>query len=348
MFTPEGVFSMMVPKLPIVVLVLATGLAGAVPARGQQTDDTSVRRTPWGDPDLQGMWVNNNATPLQRPKAFEGKQTLSDEELADFKDKASKVLDGGDAFFADDFVNAALGEDTGARSFDQKTGNYNQFWIAERDFDNRTSLIVDPPDGRLPAMTALGRERMLKASRGFLGIEPEGPEDLSNQVRCITYGVPNILAGYNSYFHLLQTEDVVVIYQELIHDVRVIPMDGRPHLPDRIRQWHGDPRGRWEGDTLVVESTNFSEKSHFRGTAENLHLVERFTRVGADTLAYEITVTDSTVFARPWTAMIPLKSSEDPIFEYACHEGNLGLEGVLKAARAEDAAKLEEAKNEPK
>jgi len=294
-------------------------------------------RTAWGDPDLSGMWVNNTATPLQRPAAFAGKETLTDEELDELKKKAAAVLDGGDAFFADDFVSAALGDDTGARSFDQKTGNYNQFWIADRDFDNRTSLIIDPPDGRLPEMTAEGQARRAKASRGFLGISPEGPEDLSNQVRCITYGVPNILAGYNSYFHILQTKDYVVIYQELIHDARIIPMDGRPHLPDHVRQWHGDPRGHWEGDTLVVESTNFSPNSHFRGAAENLHLVERFTRVAPDTVAYEFTVTDETTYVRPWTAMIPLKSSEDAIFEYACHEGNIGLEGVLKAARSEEA-----------
>ena len=315
-------------------------LCASVPVSGQ----SSLPRTPWGDPDLQGIWANNNATPLQRPEAFEGKETLTDDELAELKEKAAEVLDGGDAFFADDFVTAAVSEGTDFRSFDQKTGNYNQFWIVEREFENRTSLIVDPPNGRIPAMTPEGQARRTKATRGFLGIEPDGPEDLSNQVRCITYGIPNILAGYNSYFHILQTPEQVVIFQELIHDARIIPLDGSPHLDESIRQWHGDPRGHWEGNTLVVESTNFSPKSHFRGSAENLHLVERFTRIDADTIAYEITVEDPATFARPWTAMIPWKRTEDAIFEYACHEGNIAMEGILKGARADEKAAREGSK----
>jgi hypothetical protein len=282
------------------------------------------------------MWVNNSATPLERPDAFQGKETLTDEELQELKKKAAEVLDGGDAFFADDFVTAAVEEGVDFRSFDQKTGNYNQFWIVDREFDNRTSLIVDPPGGKVPALTPEGRKRLEKATRGFLGIDPAGPEDLSDQVRCITYGVPNILAGYNSFFQILQTPESVVIFQELIHDARIVPMDGRPHLPENVRQWHGDPRGRWDGDTLIVESTNFSPKSNYQGSAENLHLVERFTRVDAETIVYQITADDPETFARAWTIQIPLKSSPDPIFEYACHEGNLAMEGILKGARAEE------------
>ena len=311
--------------LPRVALVLSFV---SVPVFGE------TPRTPWGDPDLQGMWVNNSATPLERPDAFQGKETLTDEELQELKRQAAEVLDGGDAFFADDFVTAAVEEGTAFRSFDQKTGNYNQFWIVEREFDNRTSLIVDPPEGRIPPLTPEGRKRRAKETRGFLGIDAAGPEDLSNQVRCITYPVPNVLAGYNSFFHILQTPQYVVIFQELIHDARIIPMDGRPHLPQNIRQWHGDPRGRWDGDTLVVESTNFSPKSNFRGSAENLHLVERFTRIDAEMIVYEITIDDPTTFAREWTIQIPLRSSPDPIFEYACHEGNVAMEGILKGARA--------------
>jgi hypothetical protein len=300
-------------------------------------------RTSWGDPDLQGIWVNNSATPLERPKEFAGKETLTDEELAELKKRAAEVLDGGDAFFGDDFVTAAVADDTGVRSFDTDTGNYNQFWIVEREFENRTSLIVDPPDGRLPPMTPEGQTRRADDVRSFLGQDPAGPEDLSPQIRCITYGVPNILAGYNSYFQILQTPGYVVIFQELIHDARIIPLDGRPHLKPHIRQWHGDPRGRWEGATLVVESTNFSPHSNFKGSAENLHLVERFTRIDSETIAYEITVDDRTTFTRAWTAMIPLKSTQDPIFEYACHEGNIAMEGILKGARAEEKAAEEAA-----
>jgi hypothetical protein len=295
-------------------------------------------RTPWGDPDLQGMWVNNSATPLERPDVFQGKETLTDEELLELKKKAAEVLDGGDAFFADDFVTAAVEKGSEYRSFDQKTGNYNQFWIVERELDHRTSLIVEPRDGKIPALTPEGRARVVKQAKGFLGIDPEGPEDLADQVRCITYGVPNILAGYNSLFQILQTPEFVVIFQELIHDARIIPIDGRPHLPAGIRQWHGDPRGRWEGETLVVESTNFSPKSNFQGSAENLHLVERFTRVDAETISYEIRIEDPGTFASPWTILIPLKSSPDPIFEYACHEGNVAMEGILRGARAKENA----------
>lgn len=308
----------------------------SVPLAGQTDDEWSVPRTPWGHPDLQGVWANNTATPLQRPEAFEGKETLTDEELAALKQRAAEVLDGGDAFFGDDFVTAAVDDGTDFRSFDQKTGNYNQFWLVERDFENRTSLIVDPPDGRIPPLTPEGQKRRAEAVRGFLGIDVSGPEDLSNQIRCITYGVPNLLAGYNSYFQILQTPDHVAIFRELIHDVRIIPLDGRPYLPEDIRQWHGDSRGRWEGDTLVVETKNFSPQSHFRGAAENLHLTERYTRIDADTIAYQVTVVDPTTFTRPWTALLYWKSSSDAIFEYACHEGNLAMEGILKGARAEE------------
>ncbi len=305
-------------------------------------------RTPWGHPDLQGMWVNNTATPLERPDVFQGKETLTDEELSELKRKAAEVLDGGDAFFADDFVTAAVEEGTSFRSFDQKTGNYNQFWIVEREFDHRTSLIVEPSDGKIPPLTPEGRARVVKSTRGFLGIDPAGPEDLADQVRCITYGVPNILAGYNSLFQILQTPAYVVIFQELIHDTRIIPIDRRPHLPESIRQWHGDPRGRWEGDTLVVETTNFSPKSNFQGSAENLHLVERFTRIDASTISYEIRVEDPTTFASPWTIRILLKWSIDPIFEYACHEGNVAMEGILRGARAKEKVPSEERQEKSK
>ena len=302
-------------------------------ARAPSADTYAVPRTPWGDPDLQGMWVNNSATPLQRPHTFAGKATLTDEELADLKAKADEVVDGGDAFFGDDFVRAALAEGTAYRSFDTTTGNYNQFWIEERTFEDRTSLIVYPRDGRLPALTPEGRERSAARMRARASL-PAGPEDLTLQARCLTYGVPNILAGYNSYSQILQSRDYVVLVQELIHDVRMIPLDGRPHLSGAITQWHGNSRGRWEGDTLVVDTTNFSAQSSFRGAGKNLHLTERFTRVDADTVAYTFTVDDPTTFTEAWTAMIPWKSSADPMFEYACHEGNTAVAGILLGARA--------------
>ena len=328
----------------IVLAVLFAGPGAGRPPADSSTDSASPSRTTWGHPDLQGMWVNNSATPIERPEEFAGKQTLNDEELADLKKKADAVRDGGDAFFGDDFVKAAVAEGTNYRSFDNNTGNYNQFWIVEREIENRTSLIVDPPDGRLPEMTEEGKARAADRMKRFRGKLPAGPEDISLSARCITYGMPNLLAGYNSYYQIFQTPDHVIIYQELIHDARIIPLDGRPHLPENVRQWHGDPRGRWEGDTLVVESKNFSPKSHFRATGENLHLVERFKRVDADTVAYEITVNDPTTYTNPWTAVILLKSTQDAIFEYACHEGNISMEGMLKGARVLEQAALEEAK----
>jgi len=215
-------------------LLCALSLAAADPAAETSGGTYAVARTPWGHPDLQAMWVNDSATPLERPKAFAGRQTLSDEDFSNLQAKAAEVTDGGDAFFGDDFVKAAIAKGSEYRSFDQKTGNYNQFWISERSLENRTSLIIDPPDGQLPALTPAGRVRMADLGRKFAGHQPAGPEDLSPQVRCITYGVPYILAGYNSYFHFLQTPDHVVIYQEMIHDARIIPLDGRAHLPAQI------------------------------------------------------------------------------------------------------------------
>ena len=340
-------------RRPLTSCCLLAALTAAVilplPAFAQSSatsgEKSALPRTPWGDPDLQGMWVNNNATPLERPKEFAGKQTLSEEELADLKHKAAAVVDGGDAFFGDDFIKAAVAKGTEYRSFDQKTGNYNQFWIAEREIENRTSLIVDPPDGRLPPLTPEGQQRRDTAIASFLGNERAGPEDLNLSARCITYGMPYIQAGYNSYSQILQAPGYVVILQEMIHDARIIPLDGRAHLPQQIRQWHGDPRGHWEGDTLVIDTTNFSPKSHFRSTAENLHLTERFTRTGKDTISYEFTVDDPTTYSKTWTAMIPLKSSPDAIFEYACHEGNISMEGMLRGARALEQAAAEAAES---
>ena len=163
-------------------------------------------------------------------------------------------------------------------------------------------------------------------------------DDRPLQERCITFGVPNLLAGYNSYYQIIQGRDHVVILMEMIHDARVIPLDGRPHLDGEIRQWHGDSRGHWDGDTLVVETTNYSPKSSLRGSSDDLHLTERFTRIGPDALTYEMTISDPTTWTRPWTLSIPLKSSDGAIYEYACHEGNYGMEGILSGQRAQETA----------
>jgi hypothetical protein len=309
-------------------------------------------RTSFGKPDLQGVWANNTATPLERLKEFGDRALLTDQEVARLQKRADEIFgSGADAAFGDDFFKAALVEDPKAadrstRSFDKVTGNYSAVWLVEREFDRRTSLITDPPDGRVPPMTADAQQRQKTAAARYgVGIGPaDGPEDRPLSERCITFGIPDTLAGYNSYYQFVQTPTSIAISSERIHDVRLIPLDGRPHLPSDVRLWLGDPRGHWEGDTLVVDTTNFSKKSSFRGSDENLHLVERFTRVNETTMRYEFTVDDPTVWTRSWTAMIPLKRSNDQIYEYACHEGNYALPGVLAGARVQEKASQQPAK----
>ena len=317
---------------------LVAGLVMPTTVAAQSGDSSwSVSRTPDGHADLQGVWANNNATPLQRPEAWAGKDRLTPEELAELQVAAQEAVDQGDALFGDQLVLAAI-ERTKAESYDPTTGNYNQFWIADRDFSDRTSLVVDPPDGRIPETTAAGQERreQLAAHRRDHPADTYTDRPLSE--RCVTYGVPRLGAGYNSYYQLFQSRDHVVLYMEMNHDARVIPLTGKAHLTDSVRQLHGDSRGHWEGDTLVIETTNYSTDSNFMGSRENLHMIERLTRVGPKTLNYEVTITDPTTWTAPWTVEIPLMGSDDPVFEYACHEGNIGMEGILAGHRADERA----------
>ena len=325
------------------VLIALVAVAWLAPcaAAGQTTTAPTANWTPPrtadGHPDLQGIWGNNSITPLERPESLAGKATLTEEELARVEAKATQLFsqDAGDAAFGDQFFNVAVTDVDSFTSSDGGTGNYNQFWLVERDFNHRTSLIVDPLHGRLPPTTSAAK--MSAASReAGRGRPAAWTDNRGLSERCITFGLPNLLAGYNSYYQILQTADHVVIEQELIHTTRIIPLDERPHVADDIRQWHGDSRGHWEGDTLVVETTNFSPRSEFRGAREHLRLVERFTRVGPDTLHYEFTVDDPTTWTQPWTAMVPWKRTDDPMFEYACHEGNIGMAGILAGARADE------------
>ena len=325
------------PVCAMAVVFAVVSLAAA-PAAGQ-AGSWEVPRTADGHPDLQGVWANNSVTPLERPEALADTATLTDEELAELKATADQLfsLDAGDAAFADQLFLVALDDPDDFTSSDGGTGNYNQFWLVERDFNNRTSLITDPPNGRLPALTPTAQARTDRAvaSRG----QPaRWTQDRGLSERCITFGVPSLFAGYNSYYQIVQSRDHVAIVREMIHDARIIPLDGRPHLADGVRQWHGDSRGWWDGDTLVVETTNYSPKSRFRGAAEHLRVIERFTRVAPDRIEYAITLSDPTMWARPWTAMVPLQKSEDTIFEYACHEGNIGMAGILSGARADERA----------
>jgi hypothetical protein len=302
-------------------------------------------RTPDGQPDLQGVWLNNGATPLERPKALEGKQTLTDEEVAELKRRAARLFDdnvnsdfaGGDGFFLALLANPDRYKNPGS------TGGSDT--MVEREFDNRTSLVSDPPDGRIPPLTAEGRERLAKAPTPTgAGQRPiGGPEDFSLPLRCISYGIPRLGttntagAGPLGYYQIVQTPGYIVLYLEAIHEARIIPLTGRPHPPAVLRQVSGDSRGRWEGQTLIVDTTNFSRLINFMGSAEGLHLTERFTRVASDTIDYEITISDPSTWSRPWTVVIHLKQRDEPIYEYACHEGNYDvMRGMLLGARMQD------------
>ena len=314
--------------------IIALTLMLSAPLLSAQ-DDYVAPRTLNGQPDLQGVWANNSTTPLQRPEFFADRATLTEDEYQRLLARAAEIESGGgDALFGDGFLNAVItGE---VESYDPSTGNYDQSWMSSRNVERRTSLIIDPPNGRLPAMRPEARERMNAEAR----MRRENPSDSYTsrplQERCITYGMPYMLAGYNSYYQIVQSATHVAIIQEMIHDVRVIPLDAGEHIDADIRLWHGDSRGRFEGDTLVIETRNFSDESVFMGARGNRLFTERFTRTAEDVLRYEFTIEDEQTWERPWTAVINYTHSEDPIYEYACHEGNYALEGILSGARAEE------------
>jgi hypothetical protein len=284
-------------------------------------------RTPDGHPDLQGIWDFRSATPLERPARFAGREFMTPEEVVEYEKLAADREDGRPP---DD-----------ARPVEEQSV-HPVWWL---DYGKRvvktarTSLIVDPPDGKIPPMTAEGRDR---AAARRAAARTHGPadsyENRSLQERCITRGLPEVtLPGpYNNNLQIVQTPTHVMLFTEMIHDARVVPMDGRPHAPAVVRSWMGDPRGRWEGDTLVVDSTNFTDRTNFRGSGANLHLVERFTRFDADTLEYRFTVEDPTTWTKPWTVAYPMIRTAGPIYEFACHEGNYGLRGILSGARYEE------------
>jgi len=327
----------------ISALAIAAAVAGlmASTVAGQSSlppkpKPSAVPRTPDGKPDLQGNWSNNSVTPLQRPEVWKNKTTLTDAELDQLQKLVAEVTEeGGDAQFGDQIVENALAGIKNPESSDSGTGNYNHFWLVERTVqDRRTALIINPVDGRLPPLTKEATDRQAAAAQARRGRRLDNPEERGVGERCVNFGVPKLGAGYNSYYSIVQTPTHVVFLSEMAHDARIIPLDGRAFPDKKIQNWNGEPRGRWEGETLVVESKNFSEKSDFRGSRENLHLIERFTRVGPDTLNYEVTVNDPTVWTKPWTAMIPLQRTNDLVYEYACHEGNYrSMEGSLNGTR---------------
>jgi len=290
-------------------------------------------RTPDGQPDLQGVWTNATLTPLERPKEYAAKQFLTEAEAVEFAKKELNNVDGD---------RRDGGSDTDVNRA------YNEFWRdrGQVTADRRTSLIIDPPDGRVPPLTAGAQKAAADRAAANRGHQFDGPENRNLAERCISVtnaGPPMMPANYNANYQIVQAPGYVALLSEQIHDVRVIPTDGRPHVSQNVRQLLGDSRGHWEGSTLVVETTNFTDRTAFRGSGEHLHLIERFTRTGADSMDYEFTMNDPESFTKPWTARVPMAKVAGPIYEYACNEGNYGLTGSLSGARAEE-KRAEEAK----
>jgi hypothetical protein len=279
-------------------------------------------KTPWGDPDLQGVWSNQTPTPLERPDALAGKTTLSEQEATEFEKTSLERL---------------------LTVFTREvpiSGELNEIWLETAKGrvppGRGTSLIVDPPDGKVP-FTTEGQKRWDAVPKIGKPMLANGPEDRTQAERCLTTDgllVPNPF--YNNYFEIVQAPGYVAIVTEMMHETRVIRLDPGPPVGSSVRMWSGDSRGRWEGETLVVETTNFNDRKRFRGASEQLHLVERFTRLGADTIEYRLTVTDPVTFARPWTLVNGLWRADDGIYDVACHEGNIGLKGILAGARAQE------------
>jgi hypothetical protein len=322
----------------LLVVVVTVPVAGQAPSTGVARPAPATRTASASRlPDLDGVWSNNGVTPLQRPEVLKDREYLTPAEVEELKRRAVELFDSQQAGdLIGDRIFREIVKDPSLRPFDPDTGNYNSFWLADRSIDNRTSLIIDPSNGRLPPRVPQQPDAARRApppGAGAASAGPSNPEDLGLNERCITYGVPWLIAGYNSYIQIFQTPTYVAILQEMIHDVRIVPLDGRPHVDSDVRLWNGDSRGHYDGDTLVVTTTNYSSKTRLQGSSENLKLIERFRRVGPDTLEYTLTFDDPTVWTGPWTMMIPLKRSSDQIYEYACHEGNHSLTGILAGAR---------------
>ncbi len=322
--------------LAVLFTVIAVLVLSAIPAAAQ-----TAPRTAWGDPDLGGIWDFRTITPLQRPEELADQEFLTEEEAANLE---QETIDRNERLLHQAATRTEAGGNVGA---------YNNFWM-DRGVNvvstRRTSLIVDPPDGRIPPLTPEGQQRV--DTQAEARDRPAFSwEDRSLFERCVTRGLPRLPGGYNQNLLILQTPEHVVILYEMMREARVIPLDGRPHLADNVRLWHGDSRGRWEGETLVVETTNVSPKAHYgypipellRGSGDGLHLVERFTRIDADTIDHQVTINDPTTFTDTWTASIPLRATQDQMYEYACHEGNYSMESTLSGARAQEKAAAEAA-----
>jgi hypothetical protein len=330
-----------------VIGVVATALTVATANGGAQAPQQastaggskgySAPKTPWGHPDLQGVWTTDAeiGVPVERPVEFGTKAVLTDAEFTQRQADIKKRNEDNKA-------------DRKSREGDTEAGP-EHWYEAGKHASHRTSLVVDPPNGRIPEYTAEAKTRVVPKGTelgfvgGSFGKGPyDGPEDLALTDRCITRGLPQTWfpSQYNNGFQIVQNQNYVTILQERLHEARVIPLDGRPHLTPALRQWMGDSRARWEGDTLVVEVTNFSDRTTFRKSGSTLKLIERYTRLDPETMRVEVTIDDPTTWTRPWTFAVHGKKDASywQVFEYACHEGNYGMTNMLSGQRAQDRA----------
>ena len=335
-------FTFAITLTVITPLPAAAQATRAVPAAqsGPAAKNYTPPRTPWGEPDLQGTYSNRTITPFERPANVGGREFFTPEEVAALEKRAQEQ--SGDE-----------GRSKGTRGDVERA--YNDFWWdrGTKVTSLRTSLVVDPPDGKVPALTEQAKLRAADEGKrpAFRGAGANGRGtdswlDRSTFERCITRGMPGAMSptAYNNNYRITQGPGYVAVQIEMLGGTRVIPTDGRRHVSQAIRQWTGDSVARWEGDTLVVDTTNFTDKVLYRGAAENLHLVERFTRVGPGQIDYRVTINDPTTFTQPWTLAIPFVDTGEDMFEYACHEGNYGMEGILSGAREEERAAAGERK----
>ena len=340
------------PILGVVALVSLSAIvvAGQTPARGPMASPAkqwALPRTADGRPDLQGIWDFRTVTPMERPSEFAGKDVLTAAEAAAYE---QRIVDGRNADTNRD-KSTSRGVINGTNTTADVALAYNEFWWdrGSRVVGNRrTSLVVDPPDGRIPPLTQEAKKRLDEqdAARERPAL---GPEDRSVGERCLlgfNAGPPMTPGGYNQNVQIVQAPGYVVLMNEMVHTARIVPLDGRPH--GNVRSWAGTSRGHWDGDTLVVDTKNFSHETSLRGSSPNLHLVERFTRVDAETLQYEFTADDPTTWTRPWTVQMPMRATDDQIFEYACHEANYGMTGLLKGARVIEKDQAEAGAGRPK
>ena len=328
--------------LAVASSVLIVLMAGSVPAAAQTTAKKAPRTT-WGHPDLQGLWTNDTFTPLQRPPALAGKAFFTPEEVAQLN--KALTADGVDPLAAGSVIAAlATGKDSDDLLQSQEDIHYdNALWLTQSWRKGlstlRTSMIFDPEDGRIPPLTPEAQKREAARLAALKGHQFDDPESRPLGERCIIWpheGPPLLPAPYNNIIEIFQTPTYVVILQEIIHNARIIPLDGRPHISKNIKQLSGDSRGHWEGDTLVVETTNYTGRTRFQNSTDALRVVERFARTGDGGIDYKFTVEDPNTWTRPWSAELPMMKVESRMFEYACHEGNHDLENILRVARTQE------------